>query len=398
MARPLIGARGALVAVLVVDGLHYFNYTAAKFNHDVIQLPLWALAGLAFHRALRSGSVLWWCVLGVSVGLALWAKYFVVILAVPLAAFVLFDRTARQSLLTPGPYIAIAVALVVVAPHLVWLVQSDFLPFAYAERRAAPAAGLWAHVYQPLEFAGTQAAFLLPSLLIAVPFMRSEREPARVDAHDRRIVSVLAFGSIVTLLILALATGRGLVAMWGYPLWLFLGLWLVMVARPRLHRRTLAQVLGVWALVFVAAAAAFVVNYGVLPHYDHRYRAVLFPGAQLGSELSTRFRAATGQPLAYVIGTMWAGGNVGHYAPERPRVLIDGDPHRAPWLDLADLRRRGAVVVWTESDPRVMPDAFRAVAADAELQTPFALPFLRGGGEIQVGWAILRPAGGMPAR
>ena len=51
-ARPIAGPIGALIAVLIVDGLHYFNYTAAKFNHDVIQLPFWALAGFAFHRAL----------------------------------------------------------------------------------------------------------------------------------------------------------------------------------------------------------------------------------------------------------------------------------------------------------------------------------------------------------
>src|SRR5262245_66130873 len=31
-ARPLVGAVGALVAVLFLDGLHYFHFTAAKFN------------------------------------------------------------------------------------------------------------------------------------------------------------------------------------------------------------------------------------------------------------------------------------------------------------------------------------------------------------------------------
>src|SRR5438132_13218064 len=34
-ARELVGAVGALVAVLILDGLHYFHFTAAKFNHDV---------------------------------------------------------------------------------------------------------------------------------------------------------------------------------------------------------------------------------------------------------------------------------------------------------------------------------------------------------------------------
>src|SRR5512132_554357 len=73
-ARPIAGPVGALVAVLIVDGLHYFNYTAAKFNHDVIQLPFWALAGFAFHRALRGGWLGHWLLLGVAIGMDLWAK------------------------------------------------------------------------------------------------------------------------------------------------------------------------------------------------------------------------------------------------------------------------------------------------------------------------------------
>ena len=110
-----------------------------------------------------------WLLLGVAIGMSLWAKYFVVVLAVPLALFILLDRDARKSLATPGPYIAAAVALVTMAPHLVWLVQNDFLPFAYAEHRALPSRGLIDHVWHPLQFAVSQAFFLIPSALIALP-------------------------------------------------------------------------------------------------------------------------------------------------------------------------------------------------------------------------------------
>jgi hypothetical protein len=151
------------------------------------------------------------------------------------------------------------------------------------------------------------------------------------------------------------------------------------------------RVVSLWAIIFFGFAAAFFASYAVLPAYDHRYRAVFFPGAQLGAELSARFRVMTGTRLAYVIGTMWTGGNVSHYAPEHPRVLIDGSPRRAPWIDLGDLKARGAVVVWTEGDPRVLPVAFRDIALDAEIQEPFSLPYLRGAGAVPVGWAVLRP-------
>jgi hypothetical protein len=378
MARPLLGVLGALVAVLILDGLHYLNYTAAKFNHDVVQLPFWALAGFAFHRAMRGGELRHWLLLGLGIGLSLWAKYFVVVLALPLGLFVLIDRDARKCLARPGPYVSLGVAFIVMAPHLVWLVHNDFLPFAYAEHRAVPSRGLIDHVWHPLQFALSQSFFLIPSLLFA-------------DAFDRRIVTLLACGPMAAVLALSAVSGRGTVAMWGYPLWLFAGVWLVMMAGRMLDQDRLGRVGLTWAIVFAGLAVAFAGNYGVLPHYDHRYRAVFFPGNALGREVSQRYRAATGQPLAYVIGSMWDGGNVAHYAPEQPRVLIDGRAARAPWIDIDDLKRRGAVVVWTDGDLQVLPVEFRTAAADAAVQQPFLVPYRRGDQVLYVGWAILLP-------
>jgi hypothetical protein len=396
-ARPLIGATGALVSVLIVDGLHYLNYTAAKFNHDVIQLPFWALAGFAFHRALRGRRLADWLLLGLALGLSLWAKYFVVVLAAPLALFVLVDREARKVLATPGPYVAAAVALITAAPHLVWLVKTDFLPLAYAEHRAVLPRGWYDHLWHPLQFAIGQLFFLIPSLLIAAPLFVPPRKPGeakartQADLFDYRIVSWLAFGPMATVLAMAAVSGRGTVAMWGYPLWLFLGLWLVMTARRAFEDLRLVRVVATWAIVFVCLALGFFLNYDVLPRFDHRYRAVFFPGGSLGRDISQRFEAATGKPLRYVIGTMWDGGNVAHYSPHQPRVLIDGEPQRAPWIDLADLKRQGAAVVWTDSDPKKLPAKFEAIAKGALLQPPFTLPYRRGPGSISVGWAILKP-------
>jgi len=118
---------------------------------------------------------------------------------------------------------------------------------------------------------------------------------------------------------------------------------------------------------------------------------VFYPGDRLADELSRRFRAATGRPLTYVIASMWDGGNVAHYTADEPRVLIDGDPRRAPWIDLGDLRSKGAVVLWTDGDPDVIPIRLRGIGGDAQVQPPFQLPYRRGTGAVTVGWAILRP-------
>jgi 4-amino-4-deoxy-L-arabinose transferase-like glycosyltransferase len=392
LARRIVGPAGALAAVLIVDGLHYFNFTAPKFNHDVIQLPFWALAGLAFHGALRGGRMRDWGLLGVALGVALWAKYFVVMLAVPLGLFLLIDRDARPALRTAGPYVAALIALLIALPHLVWLVENDFLPFRYAEARAAPVRGLIDHALHPLAFMAGQALWLLPAAVIALPLVRPRSAAKPVaDAFDRRIVTLLAFGPAALLIAGSAVSGRGLITMWGYPLWLFLGLWIVLAAGPALAQARLKRIALAWAAVTALYAVAFIAQYGVLPFFDHRYRASLFPADRLGAEISTRFRAATGKPLAYVIGSMWLGGNISRYSAERPRTLIDGRPERAPWIDLADLKRRGAVVIWSDGDRTTVPETYAALAPHAEVQPPLTLPMRWGNGAMTFGWAIVPP-------
>jgi 4-amino-4-deoxy-L-arabinose transferase-like glycosyltransferase len=395
-AVPLVGARRALIAILIIDGFHYFQFTAAKFNHDVIQLPLWALAGFALHAGLKGGRLWHWALLGAAVGTALWAKYFIVMLVAPIVLFTLIDGDARAVLARPGPWLAAAIALLIMAPHIVWLVQNDFLPFAYADMRAARARGLLDHVWRPLVFVGGQLFFALPALAIAAPLVwppPKVDEAVPADAFDRRIIALLAFGPAASVIALAAISGRGTIAMWGYPLWLFLGLWIVLRPWSALDVVRLQRAVALWAAVVIVFAGAFIADYWVLPGFDHRARAVLFPGDRLAAELTQRFHAATGAPLAYVIGSMWDGGNVAHYSGERPqpRVLIDGLPRRAPWIDLADLKAKGALVVWTESDPQILPPAFAAIAPGADVGAPFDLPFRRGSNVLHVGWAVLRP-------
>jgi hypothetical protein len=392
-ALPLAGSAGALVSVLIVDGLHYFNFTAVKFNHDVVQLPFWALAGFAFLRALQGGGLGYWMLLGAALGGALWAKYFVVMLALPMALFVLIDAQSRRSLRTPGPYVAIAAGVLVALPHLIWLITHDFLPLGYAEARAAPVQGPLDHLTRPLIFVAGQALWLIPSLLIALPLFGQRPQPPvpAPDARARRILGVIVFGPAILLVAGSLISGRRLITMWGYPFWLFLGLWIVIQARSVIDQARLARVGAVWAIVTLVYVLSFIADYAVLPYIGVRYRASLFPGDRLAAEISDRFRAATGAPLRYVISDMWLGGNIHQYGATHPLTVIDGRFERVPWINPADVRTAGAAVVWTGDDRDTLPAGFAAIAHGAHVQPSFELPMRWGHGSVKVGWATLNP-------
>ena len=103
-ARPLVGAAGALVAVLIIDGMHYFHYTADQVqsrrrrNCRSGRSPAYA-----FYAALDATRLGYWVLLGVAIGGALWAKYFMVMLAAPLCAVYDFRPRGAARIWRAGP-------------------------------------------------------------------------------------------------------------------------------------------------------------------------------------------------------------------------------------------------------------------------------------------------------
>ena len=293
------------------------------------------------------------------------------------------------------------VALAIAAPHLVWLVQNDFLPFAYAEGRALPSRGFFDHLFIRFCFwSRSSARCCRPSssprrcfVRIPATFWRSKISFDFAD-DTFRIVTLLTWGPTALLVVLSALTGRGLLAMWGFPLCIFFGLWIVMVAKIAIDRARLSLIALGWAIVTAIYVAIFVGITRICPHFHSRHtRAALSRSGDRG-RMTKEFQRQTGEQLRYVIGRIWPAGNLAHYARDgRPRVLIDGDPKRSPWIDIADLKRHGAVVLWIDFDRKALPPYAKEVAKDAVVQTPLEVPWRwrKGITENGIGWAILKP-------
>ena len=121
----------------------------------------------------------------------------------------------------------------------------------------------------------------------------------------------------------------------------------------------------------------FVVHHAVLPRFHNRFSAQLYPGQEIADRLTKEFERQTGEKLRYTIGRIYPAGALAHYTRDgRPRVLVDGDPKRAPWIDIADLRRHGAIVMWTDFDRKALPPYAMQIAKDAVVQTPLEVRWL----------------------
>ncbi len=69
-ARSFLEPAYALLSVIMLEGVIYYNYMTPQFNHGVLELPIWSWTSLLLCRALNAGKMRHWLLCGLNVGFA----------------------------------------------------------------------------------------------------------------------------------------------------------------------------------------------------------------------------------------------------------------------------------------------------------------------------------------
>ncbi|MGE0565165.1 MAG: glycosyltransferase family 39 protein [Pseudolabrys sp.] len=404
-ARGLVGPLPAFVVVAALEGMHFFNYSAVKFSHDQMQLPFWALTGFFTYRAIAGGKLYDWSLGGAMMALAFWSKYAAFVLGMTIALVLVFDPDARRRWRTAGPYAMAVSFLLVMSPNLWWLARYDFLPFRYVDLRAEVAHRWYQYVTFQFEWIVSQIFFVLPSIIIlGVLFVGAGlRRRGGIEPFTRRFLAALALGPFLVTTVSAAVLGRSPVPMWGYSLWIFAPLAVLVWFEPAYSGARLRRLVAVVTAVFVSFLASYATIERFGPLVRSRPVASHFPGAELAGIVTAEWRKRTGMPLRYVSGTAdgfgpgeFAANNVAVYSPDRPRVIVHGDFRLSPWIAPDDVRRHGAVVVWqpTRSGRELPPglmETFPNLEVQPRLTLKSASPFARQ--PVLVDYAFVPPQG-----
>jgi 4-amino-4-deoxy-L-arabinose transferase-like glycosyltransferase len=126
IAREMHGGRYAQgLAALAVLLTPVYLAIGHYFSMNAIDLVVWEAAILLVMVALRTGGSRAWPALGVVLGLGLMNKISVLWLGVGLLGGLLLTPY-RAVLRTRGPWLALAVALALFAPHVAWQARHDW--------------------------------------------------------------------------------------------------------------------------------------------------------------------------------------------------------------------------------------------------------------------------------
>jgi len=338
IVRPL----GALIAVLLLEGIAYFTRISPEFNPNVLQLPFWALAAWSFYRAIRSGGVRDWALLGLWLALAAYSKYSSVFLALAMIGFLVLDSQARSSWRTPGPYLCAAVCTILLTPHLWWMAQNGFVTLRYPLGETTRAADVWDRLFFALDFARGQLIRMLPAVLLVLALCWRRATGGEISLADgetafaRRFVFALALGPFLLVVASSTVAGLSLHNHWGYPLWCFIGLFAVLLLSPSTGVNAFRRFLLLWGAVFAAVPLVSAVGLATSPYVraagwvgadQFMSRSLLypllferFPGEALAREVTAQWHKKVGGRIAYVVGDTWIAGNIAFHSPDRREV------------------------------------------------------------------------------
>jgi len=392
LGRRIASEKEALVGALLLEGVYYFNLPSLEFNDILLQMPFAALFGWLLHKAIIENRLRDWFFSGIVASLGLWSRYSMGACILPLALLVVLHPAARRRLASPGPWLLMGTSTVLFLPHFYWMITSNFISIKYVGNRAPVVLDAVSFIEETFSFLGAQLMALLPMLAVTVMLWRwrSSRSSfwQRWQNFDFAYLAVLSLGPLLFSLTLSLVTTRPLRAMWGANLWSFIGLFAVVLLQPLLTDKRMHKLLRAWVIVCLLPVAFFLAEKHFATLVTGNEKNVDFPGQELGRKVNERWRAATGQPLKYVVGDTWSAGNVSFYADDRPSAIFThGDFRICPWVDLHQLERAGAILLWdvkeegsalpphlAEKFPKAVADSF--ITVEGKRPHQFGIAFL----------------------
>jgi len=196
IAREMGGGRRAqgLAALAVIANVLMLR-SANLFQPVVLDQLWWTLGLYALARLCREDRPRWWVLLGVAGGIGLLTKFSILFFGLAVLA-ALLATPHRRALLTPWPWLTLAIALVLGSPSLAGQVALHFPIVTQMEelRRGQLDRVSW------VEFVGTQFLMFGPGVLLAA--MGAARLLLRESLRPFRAVGWACVAAFVILLLL----------------------------------------------------------------------------------------------------------------------------------------------------------------------------------------------------
>jgi 4-amino-4-deoxy-L-arabinose transferase-like glycosyltransferase len=366
LADRFLAGSARWTAVLLLCLTPFYSFMAIKFNANTALLSTWPWTAYFFVRTVetrRTSNGFWF---GVLAGLALLTKYYSFLLVLSCAMAVLIHPERSRILRSWAPYAAVVACLLVVAPHVWWVVNNGWPTIHYALRKAHnPMSLLWISAFEAT--IGLALCLVPPTLVLFAVLGGTGLEMLRgarrfLTRRETAWVGLLALGPFF----LTLAAGFGgltrVTTDYMIPIFYMLPMCLLAVAPAMVtaHKlRVLATV--VLMLTIGCLLASPLLAYKRVGSFSHGE-----PRREVAAEATRIWHSEYGTPLKIIAGSCHYSESISFYSPDSPSEFTDLNYWLAPWISPERIDREGLLIVCEATDTRCLDAAMRFQSASTK--------------------------------
>ena len=312
----------ALISVLLLEGIYFYNFTTPEFNVNVCQIPFWVLT-VYYSWKIYNQKIpkLKDCVIvGIFAVGGFLSKYLFIYLLLAidiLFIYLIFFKKERKFHF--NYLISLEVFLVLLIPHIIWLVNNNFITITYGlSRSGLDSSTFLDHIIYPIIFIFKQVGILTPFL--AMLYFLLKKIKFNYNLKDKKLLFLLAINILPILLILftSMIMGSKIRTMWMTPFYLFFGTLFVYVFQKYILKQNYKSFFISFLILFLLSPITYA--YISITENDKRTD---YPGKEIADKVQLRWSEEFKEPINIVLGNEWNAGNLSYHLKTRP--VWDGE-------------------------------------------------------------------------
>ena len=308
----------SLISVLLLESIYFYNFTTPEFNVNVCQLPFWSLVVYYSWKIYQAREIKFidCFLIGLFAALGFLSKYLFIYLLISINLLFIYLIFIKKIKKFDFKYLVIIeVFIVLLVPHLIWLLNNDFITVSYGLKRTGlESTGILDHFKHPIIFLVKQIGILIPFFLLV--YLLVKKIKFKIKLKDKKLlflifVNILPIG---LMFITSLVTGSKVRTMWMTPFYLFFGVLFVYSLQSQINIKKINSFL--YGFLFLFFFSPILYSYESISKTDKRTD---YPGKEIAAKVQIIWNQDFDKEIEFVTGNEWNAGNLSYHLKSRPK-------------------------------------------------------------------------------
>ena len=305
----------ALISVLLLEGIYFYNFTTPEFNVNVCMMPFWAMASYYAFKCLKNNLTKDYIILGIVIALGFLSKYLFIYLLIGIKVFYIFyikKNNLKIKYLIPG-----IIFLLIITPHLIWLTENNYITITYGLKRTGEIKSYLDHIILPLTFLGKQIGILIPFFILLFILIKSLKTNFSFKDQNLLYFLCITIVPIILMFLTSVILGAKIRTMWMTPFYLYIGTLFIYLFQNQIDTGRL-KVFN-YVFIFLFLFSPFLYGYISITQKDKRTD---YKGEQMARAIESKLKKL-GFPNTFLIyGDEWIAGNLCYHLKSKPKCKI----------------------------------------------------------------------------